>query len=146
MSVIRQKGESQNGCFKKTKPNFLKSISYSLICTRTSAYQGVKNVCFSQNLACFIFLKHPFWDSPFYFITDEINKNVKGKILLRKIWQQLWMFLCCFLRTLKWALRTPKKKRQVCAIVWLLISHSRLPVKNLAWNSCCNRHWRKTTN
>ena len=35
----------------------------------------------------FIFLKHPFWDSPFYFITDEINKNVKGKILLRKIWQ-----------------------------------------------------------
>ena len=61
-SVIRQKGESQNGCFKKTKH-----------ATRTLAYQGVRNVCFSENLACFVFLKHSFWDSAFCLITDEIQ-------------------------------------------------------------------------
>ena len=27
---------------------------------RTCAYQDVRNVCFSENLACFVFLKHPF--------------------------------------------------------------------------------------
>ena len=26
----------------------------------TDAYQGVRNVRFSENLACFVFLKHPF--------------------------------------------------------------------------------------
>ena len=30
---------------------------------------GVRNVLFSENL-CFVFLKHPFWDSPFCLITD----------------------------------------------------------------------------
>ena len=29
------------------------------------AFQGVRNVCFSENLACFVFFKHPFLDSPF---------------------------------------------------------------------------------
>ena len=50
--------------FRKT------NISYSLI--RTRAYQGVRNVRFSENLACFVFLKYPFWDSPFCLITDEV--------------------------------------------------------------------------
>ena len=45
--------------FRKTK------ISYPLICTRTCAYQGVRNVRFSKNLTCFVFLKYLFWDSPF---------------------------------------------------------------------------------
>ena len=53
--------------FRKT------NISYLLIRTRTCAYQGVRNVRFSENLACFIFLKHPFWDSPFCLITDELR-------------------------------------------------------------------------
>ena len=35
------------------------NISYPLIHTRTSAYQGVRNVCFSQNLACFVFFVTP---------------------------------------------------------------------------------------
>ena len=48
-SVIRQKGESQTG---------------------KCAYQGVRNVRFLVNLACFVFLKHRFWDSPFWLITD----------------------------------------------------------------------------
>ena len=41
---IRQKDESQNGCFKKTK--------------HVKFFQ--RDVRFSENLACFVFLKHPF--------------------------------------------------------------------------------------
>ena len=53
--------------FRKT------NISYSLIRTLRCAYQGVRNVCFSENLMCFVFLKHPFWDSSFCFITVDID-------------------------------------------------------------------------
>ena len=48
--------------FRKT------NISYPMICTRTCAYQGVRKVCFSENLPWFVFLEHPFWDSPFFCI------------------------------------------------------------------------------
>ena len=77
MSVRGQKGESQNGCFKKAKhakfsekrtfltPNFPKKLIF------LGPYQRVRNVCFSENLTCFVFLKHPFWDSPFCLITDD---------------------------------------------------------------------------
>ena len=41
------------------------SISYPLIHTRTCTYQGVRNVCFSQDLACFVFLKPRFEIRPF---------------------------------------------------------------------------------
>ena len=64
-SVISQKGESQNG--------------------RTRAYQGVRNVHFSENLACFVFLKHPFWDSPIFFITEDFQFTPYGIIHLRNI-------------------------------------------------------------
>ena len=40
--------------FRKT------NISYPLMRTRTFVHQGVRNVCFSENLAWFIFLRHPF--------------------------------------------------------------------------------------
>ena len=51
--VIRQKGESQNGCFKNTKgAKFSEktNISFPLIRTRTCtcAYQGVRNISFSE--------------------------------------------------------------------------------------------------
>ena len=52
------------------------NISYPLIRTRpirTYAYQGVRNVRFSENLAYFFFLKYPFWVSPFCLITDVLN-------------------------------------------------------------------------
>ena len=35
------------------------------ISKRACAYQGVRNVCFSEILACFAFLKHPFGVRPF---------------------------------------------------------------------------------
>ena len=98
--VIRQKGESQNVCFKKTTRQIFRktNIFYPLI--RTSSYvcvsggkkclffrkfgyqwvkdvfqkiclSGGKNIRFSENLTGFVFLKHPFWDSPFCLITDD---------------------------------------------------------------------------
>ena len=46
---------------KKARQIFRKTnIFYSLIRTRTPPYQTVKNVRFSENLASFLFLKHPF--------------------------------------------------------------------------------------
>ena len=38
-------------------------------------YQGVRNVHFSEILACFVFLLPPFWDSPFCLITDEFGSD-----------------------------------------------------------------------
>ena len=73
LPVIRQNGESQNGCFKKACQIFRKiNISYPLIRTRTCACQVVRNVCFSENLPCFVFLKYPIWDSPFCLITEKL--------------------------------------------------------------------------
>ena len=76
-SVIRQKGESQNGCFKKKHAKFCKktNISCPLIRRYICAYQGVRNVRFSENLTCFIFLKHPFWNLLFCLFTNALNLN-----------------------------------------------------------------------
>ena len=70
----------------KARQNARKTnISYPLIRTRTSAYQEVRNVCFSESLACFAFLKHPFWDSPFCLITDGFSKSLTDKTDLTMI-------------------------------------------------------------
>ena len=74
-SVIRQKGESHNGCFKKTK-NAKFSETRTFLTpwyahVHMCACQGVRNFLFWGTLACFVFLKHKFWDSPFCHITDE---------------------------------------------------------------------------
>ena len=53
-SIIRQKDESQNGGNKKTKETKFSekmNISYTLTRTHTCAYQGVRNVSYSENLA-----------------------------------------------------------------------------------------------
>ena len=63
-----QKGESQNGCFKKTK--HAKFSEKRTILNPWDAH--VRNICFSENLARFVFLKNPFWDSPFCLITDVV--------------------------------------------------------------------------
>ena len=39
---------------------------------KTSISYPVRNVRFSENLACFDFLKNLFWDSPFCLINDEV--------------------------------------------------------------------------
>ena len=61
LSVISQKCESQNGCFKKTKDaKFSKKQTCLTHLVRTRTYQKLRNVCLSEDLACFVFLKHPF--------------------------------------------------------------------------------------
>ena len=72
MSVISQKGESQNGCCKKKKH---------------AKFSEKRNVHFSENLACFVFLKYPFWDSPFCLITDE--KILRFYNITRKVSQKM---------------------------------------------------------
>ena len=66
--AIMQKGESQNGCFKKTK--HAKFSGKRAFLTLWYAY-FVRKKCslFGKfGILCF-FLKHPFWDSPFCLIT-----------------------------------------------------------------------------
>ena len=46
----------------------------------TISYQGVRNVCFSENLACFVFFKYPFSDSPFCLITDDMWLVLHGSL------------------------------------------------------------------
>ena len=53
-SVIRQKGKSQNGDNKKTKQ--AKYPEKRTFLTAWYALSGGKNVRFSENLACFVFL------------------------------------------------------------------------------------------
>ena len=55
LSVKRQKGKSQNGCFKKPKHAKISEKQ-----TFLTPYQEVRNVCFSEILVCFAFLKHSF--------------------------------------------------------------------------------------
>ena len=66
--VNKAKGRISKRVFQENKARqiFWKTnISNPLIPTRTCAYQGVRNVIFSKSLTSFLFLKHPFWDSPF---------------------------------------------------------------------------------
>ena len=44
-------------------------------------FYPLRNVRFSENLTCFVFLKHAFGDSPFYLITVNL-RTVKSYIRL----------------------------------------------------------------
>ena len=61
-SLVRQKGESQNGGNKKAKHAKFSEKG-------TCAYQGKRNVRNSEKF--FAFLLPPFWDSPFCLITND---------------------------------------------------------------------------
>ena len=102
--VIKRNGESQNECLKKTK-----HAEFSEKRTFTCAYQGVRNVCFLENLACFVFLKHPLWDSSFGLTTDTLSKtrmSVFKKANAKQgcfIWQHLARVLVLlFISCCKW--------------------------------------------
>ena len=72
----KAKGRISKRVFQENKARqiFRKTdISYPLIRTRTYAYQGVRNIPFSENLACCVFLKLSVWDSSFCLITDDIK-------------------------------------------------------------------------
>ena len=90
-SVIRQKGESQNGCFKKTKHakfSAKTNIFYPLIRTRTCAYayQGIKNVHFCGKFGVLCFLETPglrFALLP-YYRRLILRKTARAGLLNRK--------------------------------------------------------------
>ena len=72
----KAKGRNSKWMFKENKARRISRKTNippppPLMRTRTCAYQGVRNVRFSENLACFVFLKHPLWNSTFCRITDE---------------------------------------------------------------------------
>ena len=52
----KAKDRISNLVFQEALQIFRKmNFSYPLICTRKCAYQGLRNVCFSGNLTCFVF-------------------------------------------------------------------------------------------
>ena len=85
-------------------------ISNPLIRTRMSAYKGVRYVRFFWTFGGFVFLKHPFWDSPFCLITDVVwyclsvncfcekrlphNSNIiQSNVKTWKDFWKIWFFL-----------------------------------------------------
>ena len=69
-----QKGESQNGCFKKKSTqsfpkneHFLPPDTHTYVCV----WRG-KKCLFFRKFGVLFSLKHPFWDSHFCFITHDI--------------------------------------------------------------------------
>ena len=86
-SVIRQKGESQNRCLKKKKHAKFSKKQIILTPWYTYVYvSGVRNVRFSEDSACFLLLKHPFWDLPFCLITDDLWYVEKEQFFSRNIY------------------------------------------------------------
>ena len=58
---------------KQSTSNFPKNEHFLPPDTHTyMCVSGDKKCSFFGKLACFVFLKHPFWDSPFCLISDEI--------------------------------------------------------------------------
>ena len=79
----RAKGWTSKRVFQENKARQIfriTNISYPLIRTRTCAYQEVRNVRFSENLTCFVFLKDPFWDSPFCLVKEEARIELENSI------------------------------------------------------------------
>ena len=83
MSLIRQKGESQNGCFKKTKHvKFSEKRTFLTPC----AYQGVRNVRFFGKFSVLCFLETPvlrFALLPYY------------RWIVMKLWEQFFVAFQC---------------------------------------------------
>ena len=59
--------------------------------TRACVYQGVRNVHFSENLTCFVFLKHLFWDSPFclFYYQQFSRLPFFVKCSITYLWQKI---------------------------------------------------------
>ena len=86
-SVIRQKGESQNECFKKTKhakfsenEHFLSPESHTYMCVSES-----KKSLFFRKLGVLCFLETPVLRLPFCLVTNDIKSAIAEDISLRDI-------------------------------------------------------------
>ena len=68
---------------KQSTSNFAKSECFLPPDTHTyMCVSGARNVRFSENLACFVFLKHPFRDSLFCLITVEVSLFQRDSLLI----------------------------------------------------------------
>ena len=68
--------------FQENKPRqIFRKTNISYVCV-----SGGRNVLFSENLACFVFLEHPFWDSPVCLITDDTQLFHRLVIPLTFLW------------------------------------------------------------
>ena len=76
----KQSTNKANQVFRKT------NISYLLIRARTFVYQVVRNVCFSENLPCFIFYLPPSWDSPFCLSATDMILSIS-----KHVWCCFWL-------------------------------------------------------
>ena len=56
---------------------------------------GLRNVRFMEHWTCFVFRKHPFWDSPFCLITDNT------RVYVLYLWRFLWLTCILVLNNLK---------------------------------------------
>ena len=82
-SVIRQKGDFKTGISRKqSTPNFPKkpNISYPWYAHVRVRILGCEMLAFSK-IACFVFLKHPFWYWSFCLITDELDNAISSGLL-----------------------------------------------------------------
>ena len=89
----KAKGRISKGVFQENKARqiFQKTnISYPLIRTGT---------CFSENVACFVFFKHPFWDSLFCLITEDSAKS--GCLFIIYLFISFYLTLTFFHFTMK---------------------------------------------
>ena len=74
-SVISQKGEFQNGCYKKkeqvqlSEKQILFPTPYKHMYLFISG--GKNNVRSSENMACFVFLLPSSWDLPLFFLITD---------------------------------------------------------------------------
>ena len=141
-SVIRQKGESQNGCFQKTKHRKF-SEHFLPTNTHTCAYHGVRNVRFSENLACLF----P-WNTGFEIRPFALLPTILGKISAGTFTQNVLVFFkystlkipelvspCCLYHVKSWRI----------IILGLLTKRTRktfvIPVMKFQKDGCVSGLW-----
>ena len=96
---------------KQSTPNFLKNEHFLPPDTHTY------NVCFSKNLACFVFLKHPFWDSPFCLITDDFNHNLNAAMSISFLYLTFWEILRNLFHWTLYSFKTNKTAKALISFI-----------------------------
>ena len=135
-------------CFSCTSPFLLRLgvteiVKWWIATIKTSCvYQGVRNVPFSENLACFAFLLPPFWDSPFCLTNDDMIREILGLLLFFRAKLGMPQFLSQEAQLLLRALfkRNPQNRLgRLSEIVW------QINLLRTDWNLFCkNRSFRET--
>ena len=102
LSVIRQKGESRNGCFKKTKHfKFSEKRTFltPLIRTRTYVYQGVRNIFFRKIWRALFSWNTHFEIYPFALLPTNYAFLMILTNLTMLDFSQPWLTVCSFRHT-----------------------------------------------